>query len=187
MYVHAYAQTLGWLKFVWAQCPAQLQFPDLATRCLLAFPSQVHFHTLSSHSCAHLSSHSCPLMCSSVQPLMCSSVQPLMAAHLLLCPAIHVLLCPALVSPQLLVCCHHAPPPHSCHSAVPRPPAVRPITAAFSQLRQVGEPRVALLDEPSTGLDPGARRAMWSTLQGPHVLKAGESGGGGCHTVRVAL
>jgi len=32
---------------------------------------------------------------------------------------------------------------------------------------------VALLDEPSTGLDPGARRAMWSTLQGPHVLKAG--------------
>ncbi len=38
-----------------------------------------------------------------------------------------------------------------------------------------GDPRVTALDEPSTGMDPGARRALWTCLQVRAVRGCGSS------------
>lgn len=46
----------------------------------------------------------------------------------------------------------------------------RKVSVAVAML---GDPPVLLLDEPSTGMDPAARRALWAAVQ--HAQRAGHT------------
>jgi len=51
----------------------------------------------------------------------------------------------------------------------------RKLSAAIALM---GQPSLAVLDEPSCGLDPAARRALWSAVQ--RAVQSSHRGGGGC-------
>lgn len=40
-------------------------------------------------------------------------------------------------------------------------------------MSMMGAPKVVLLDEPSTGMDPGSKRFLWDTILGKDLLLQG--------------
>ena len=69
------------------------------------------------------------------------------------------------------------PPPRgrapASASSSPTPPSARPPTYSGGMRRRldiamtlIGDPRIIFLDEPTTGLDPRSRRAMWEIVRG---------------------
>jgi hypothetical protein len=68
---------------------------------------------------------------------------------------------------QLISCMQIAGLTKQCYTSVPQLcTSLCNSVSHYASFTQVGDPPVALLDEPSTGMDPGSRRGMWDLLQG---------------------